>query len=207
MADSPWPTIHAERTALLDDLRGLTPEQWSTPSLCRGWTVEDAFGHIIATARKTPGGFVGSFLKAGFRFQTMVAHDIARETEGGPAQELAAFAPLTTATTAPPGPVDSWLGETLVHAEDIRRPLGIPHTYPTDAVVRVARFYSGSNTLIGSKDRIAGLRLVATDADLALGSGPEVSGPALSLLLAMTGRRAATAELSGPGVETLASRP
>jgi len=39
MAESPWPTIHAERAALADDLAGLSAEQWATPSLCQGWTV------------------------------------------------------------------------------------------------------------------------------------------------------------------------
>ena len=38
------------------------------------------------------------------------------------------------------------------------------------------------------------------------GSGPEVTGPHLSLILAMTGRSAALAELAGPGVDTLKSR-
>jgi hypothetical protein len=67
--------------------------------------------------------------------------------------------------SSPPGPVDSWLGETLAHAEDIRRPLGIAHAYPVGALSRVTSFYRGSNLLIGRKDRIAGLTLRATDTD------------------------------------------
>ena len=39
-----------------------------------------------------------------------------------------------------------------------------------------------------------------------IGSGPEVTGPALSLLMAMTGRAAALDDLSGEGVPTLRSR-
>jgi uncharacterized protein (TIGR03382 family) len=35
--------------------------------------------------------------------------------------------------------------------------------------------------------------------------GPEISGPALALLLAITGRRVALDELDGPGVATLTS--
>ena len=38
------------------------------------------------------------------------------------------------------------------------------------------------------------------------GSGPLVEGPAVALMLATTGRRAALADLHGPGVETLRSR-
>jgi hypothetical protein len=100
----------------------------------------------------------------------------------------------------------SWLGETLVHSEDIRRPLGIRHVYPTDAVASVLDFYKGSNTLIGTKDRIAGLTLKATDTDWTHGSGPLVEGPILSLLIAAAGRAAGCDDLTGEGVELLRSR-
>ena len=70
----------------------------------------------------------------------------------------------------------------------------------------VADFYKGSNLLIGSKNRIAGLTLRATDADWSHGTGPEVSGPIVSLVLAMTGRQAADGDLTGDGVATLRSR-
>jgi Mycothiol maleylpyruvate isomerase N-terminal domain len=54
--------------------------------------------------------------------------------------------------------------------------------------------------------RIAGVELRASDAQWSTGTGPEVSGPALSLVLAMTGRAAALDDLSGDGLETLRSR-
>ena len=70
----------------------------------------------------------------------------------------------------------------------------------------MADFYKGSNLLIGSKRRISGLTLRATDADWTTGTGPEVSGPILSLVMAMTGRKAADDDLTGEGVATLRSR-
>jgi hypothetical protein len=82
-------------------------------------------------------------------------------------------------TTAPPGPVDSWIGE-VVHSADIRRPLGIPYAPPVTTSRQVADFYKGSNLLIGAKTRIADIHLVATDTDWTHGSGPEVRGPLLS---------------------------
>jgi Mycothiol maleylpyruvate isomerase N-terminal domain. len=33
-----WPTVHAERKALADDLRNLGTEEWARPSLCGDWT-------------------------------------------------------------------------------------------------------------------------------------------------------------------------
>jgi hypothetical protein len=84
--------------------------------------------------------------------------------------------------------------------------LGIQHTYPSDWITRAISFYSSSNLLIGGKSRIAGLTLKATDTDWSLGSGPLVEGPAMSLLLATTGRRVALDDLTGPGIDTLRSR-
>jgi len=207
MADSAvWPTIHAERTALAADLDGLTDEQWSTPSLCSGWSVREVLGHMTATAKMTPGRFFTGLLSSGFRFNALSAKNVARETAGTPADTLAAFRGTLTSTTHPPGPLPTWLGETILHAEDIRRPLGIAHDYPIEALTRVADFYKGSNLLLHSKSRIAGLAMKATDANWSTGSGTEVTGPLLSLVLAMTGRKAALEDLSGEGLDTLRGR-
>jgi uncharacterized protein (TIGR03083 family) len=70
-ASSSWPLIHAEREALADDLASLTDEQWATASLCPGWPVRDVLGHVIATAKMTPGAFFTGLAKAGFRFNDM----------------------------------------------------------------------------------------------------------------------------------------
>jgi hypothetical protein len=61
--------------------------------------------------------------------------------------------------------------------------------------------------IIGTKRRIDGLALRATDTSWSHDSGPEVSGPMLPLLLAMAGRKGTLNELSGDGVQTLRQRP
>jgi len=202
----PWTTIHEERRALLQDLEPLTAQQWATPSLCEGWTVQDVLGHMIAAARKTPPKFFAGMIGSGFRFNAMAAKDVARETQGGPAETLARFREVLDRTSSPPGPKTTWVGEVVVHGEDIRRPLGIRHTYPADALTSVADFYKGSNLLIGAKNRVAGLTLQATDADWSTGSGPSVTGPMLSLVMAMVGRKPALDDLSGDGLATLRER-
>jgi uncharacterized protein (TIGR03083 family) len=203
---SPWPLIHGERRALAEDLASLDDAPWATQSLCGDWTVRDVLGHLTATARMTPPRFFMELAGSGFRFNAMNAKNVRRETAGLPAQGLAEFRSLESRTTSPPGPTEAMLGEAIIHSEDIRRPLGIYRDYPTEAVIRVADFFEGSNLLIGSKNRIAGLTLRATDAQWSAGSGPEVSGPVLSLALAMTGRSAALADLSGDGLATLQAR-
>lgn len=200
-----WGIIHAERKALATDLQALTEAQWATPSLCTGWTVRDVLAHMTATARLTPPQFIGKFVLSGFNFASVQAKGIEAEKGRSPAETLANFTSLVNSSNHPPGPNDTWLGEVIVHSEDIRRALGIRHAYPIDAAVQVANFYKNSNLLIGAKTRIAGVKLRATDANWSNGDGPEASGPIVSLVLAMTGRTAALDDLAGDGVATLRS--
>jgi uncharacterized protein (TIGR03083 family) len=206
MATDIWATIHSERRALADDLDSLTPEQWETASLSEGWTVHDVLAHLLVLAGMTPFRFVARLAGAGFNFDRYADQGIAREKRPDPAQTLAAFRAMQERSTAPPGPQQTWVGEHFVHGEDIRRPLGITRSYPMDAVLATLDFYQRSQPVIGGRDRVAGLTLRATDADHSVGSGPEVAGPALDLVLAATGRSSAWASLSGPGLETLKLR-
>ena len=98
------------------------------------------------------------------------------------------------------------LGEVVVHGEDIRRPLGLPDTVADDAANACLQMYTKASFPVGGKKRIGGLRLVTTDTGWSYGAGPEASGPALSLLLAMTGRAAGLDELSGDGAGLLGQR-
>ena len=201
-----WPVIHDERKALAADLKGRTGEEWATTSLCGQWTVRDVLAHMTSAATLTPPAFFAKLAGSGFKFEKVQASGIATHRGSSPADAMTRFEAVLTSVKHPPGPADTWLGEVLVHSEDIRRALGIKHSYPTDAAVRVADFYQGSNLLIGSKRRIEGLTLRATDAEWSHGTGPEVSGPIMSLVMAMTGRQAADDDLTGDGVSTLRAR-
>lgn len=53
---------------------------------------------------------------------------------------------------------------------------------------------------------MAWLRLQATDTDWAVGEGAQVEGPIAALLLLLTGRRVALAQLSGPGADLIRGR-
>lgn len=206
MAADSWDLIHAERAALADDLAGLSEEQWATPSWCSDWSVHQALAHILATTTMTPARFLSRFAAAGFNFTKFNARNVASSTRATPAQTLADFRAHLGDRTSPPGPADTWIGEIVIHGADIRGPLGIPQQTPIPTVRRVADFYQGSNLIVGAKDRIAGLTLQATDTDWVHGTGPEVTGPLLTLVLAMTGRRPALTDLTGDGVEELATR-
>ncbi|MGN6677930.1 MAG: maleylpyruvate isomerase family mycothiol-dependent enzyme [Streptosporangiaceae bacterium] len=202
-----WPVIHSERKALASELGSLQDDQWSTTSLCTDWTVRDVLAHMTATAKMSAPAFFVRLAGSGFNFENVQNKGIAAEKGASPADTLARFGAIVTSTGRPPGPLDTILGETIVHSEDIRRPLGLRHAYPTDALVQTANFFKGSNLIIGTKRRIAGLKLRATDTEWSTGDGPGVTGPMLALLMAMTGRKPAAGELTGDGVETLVSRP
>jgi uncharacterized protein (TIGR03083 family) len=206
MATDSFQVIRRERARLADDIEGLSDEQWESRSLCTDWTVRDVVAHMTATARTTPAAFFAKLLSSGMSFAKMQARDIQVERGSSPADTLARFKAQVGSTSHPPGPSQSWLGETIAHAEDIRHPLGIPHDYPTAALVDLANFYRRSNLLIGGKRRVAGLRLRATDADWSAGSGPEVSGPILALVMATVGRKAYLDELAGEGLASLRRR-
>jgi uncharacterized protein (TIGR03083 family) len=206
MTSNTWQLIHAERGRLIEDLEPLTDEQWRTTSLCPEWNVQQVLGHIVATTTMTPPKFFGKFIASGFQFEKMAAKDVAKQSAGTPAQTLAELTAHILDTHAPPGPVDSWVGEIVVHGADIRRPLGIAYSPPPATTRQAADFYKNSNLLIGAKNRISGVRLVATDIDWSHGAGPEVSGPILSLVQAMTGRAVALADLSGEGVAALGAK-
>ncbi|HXA74761.1 MAG TPA: maleylpyruvate isomerase family mycothiol-dependent enzyme [Acidimicrobiales bacterium] len=203
-----WPVVHDERAALAADLTSasLGEEQWSGPSQCEGWSVRDVLAHMTATASMTPGKFFPKMIASGFSFDKVQDKGIAAERGASGAETLSRFQAVIGSEKKPPGPKDTVLGETIIHADDIRRSLGLQRTYPDDALVEVADFYKGSNLIIGTKRRIDGLALRATDTGWSYGAGPEVSGPMLPLLLAMAGRKGVLNELSGDGVDTLRQR-
>ena len=199
-----WNAIRTERASLVDALAGLPDSAWGQPSLCTGWSVREVVAHLISTAQLTPPAFFGKLIASGFRFQAMSAANIRRVLDGrGDAELVALYRSRVDARTAPPGPATSWLGETIVHGEDIFRALGGYRDHEIGHVTAVADFYAGSNLLIGAKNRVAGVRLQATDADWSHGASPTVAGPAIALVMAMTGRRPALDDLSGDGIAVL----
>ncbi len=206
MAGNQWPLIRAERVALIADLETISDAQWSTQSLCSAWTVRDVLAHMTTTAKMTPGRFFGRFASTGFQFNAMNAKGVKEELRATPADTLAGFKAQLDRTTAPPGPTDAMVAEAVIHGEDIRRPLEIAHSYQPEALTLVGDFVIRGNLLLGGKRRATGLTLVATDADWTRGTGPEVTGPLPSMILALTGRKAGLADLTGDELATLTGR-
>ena len=194
----------AERADLAAFLATLTPQQWDTPSLCVGWSVKDVVAHMISYEELGTMGLIRRFVKG----------RIVRANEVG----VDEFAPLSPRQLieflrdhlTPHGLTAGFGGmialvDGTIHHQDIRRALGQPRTIPADRLGRVLGLVPG-NPRLGAGRRIRGLRLRANDIDWAHGHGPEVTGTGEALLMAMSGRPAALADLAGPGHATLAAR-
>ncbi|MFB7410073.1 maleylpyruvate isomerase family mycothiol-dependent enzyme [Streptomyces sp. NPDC056202] len=197
--------VHAERAALIGDLTRLDDAQWLRPSLCDGWTVHDVLAHLVDNARATRLGFLTDLVRARFDFDRQNTRGVERARGTTPQETLERFRRVASRMSAPPAPLDSRLVEEIVHGEDIRRPLGLSRAYPPRAVDRALRLQARTPVSFGgAKETLSRVRITATDADLTIGTGPEAEGPALSLLLAVTGRTAVLTDLRGPGVAALA---
>ncbi len=201
-----WTLIHAERKALAAALGGLTPAQWEAQSLCTGWTIRVLAAHVLSGAEQTPGRFFRGMTATGFRFDVLMERDARSLAHLSPQQIIDRLGQRTSTTNHPPAPVMAMLGEVVVHGEDIRQPLGLAGSVADDAANACLQMYTKASFPVGGRKRIGGLRLTATDTGWSYGAGPEVSGPAMSLLLAMTGRAAGLDRLTGDGAGTLSER-
>jgi uncharacterized protein (TIGR03083 family) len=205
-ATGTWPLIHAERAALAADLAELTEQRWATQSLCDRFTVREVLAHLTAGASLNTVRWMAGVIRCRFDFDRQVAMRLAEHMGATAADTLARFRRVTTSTTKPPLPVVAMLGETIVHGEDIRRPLGIERDYPVTTLTAVANYYQGSDLPVLAKERVHGLQLTATDGPFTAGAGPRVSGTTLALVMAMAGRAPYCDELDGDGVVTLRER-
>jgi uncharacterized protein (TIGR03083 family) len=96
------------------------------------------------------------------------------------------------------------LFDVIVHSQDIAIPLGRDFSVPVPLVDRGLQRVWEMGWPFRARTRLARFTLRATDTDWRVGDGPEVSGPALALLLLLTGRRdAAAGHLHGPGLTFL----
>jgi uncharacterized protein (TIGR03083 family) len=201
-----WKLIHQERAAMADTLATLSQSQWKEPTLCGGWSVRETAAHIVLGAEQTKAHFMARMAANGFRFNTMMDRDARRLGAQPPDELIARLRARVSTTNGPPAPVMTMLGEIVVHSDDIRRPLGLPSEASPEAILACLEMYKKASFPVGTKKRIEGLRMVATDVDWSHGTGPEVTGPGLPMVMAMTGRAAGLDELGGEGLAALRRR-
>jgi uncharacterized protein (TIGR03083 family) len=204
--DRLWALAHAERAALAKDLASLGAEQWRHDTLCEEWDVEQVVAHLTAAASLNRWRWLRSMLGARFRPDVHNQRQLAERRGSTPAETLDRFRAVITSTTAPSWHTPAYLGEVVVHAQDICEPLGLIRTPSVDALTPVADFFARRNFTVASRTHVADLQLRADDGPFATGTGPLVTGTTLALVMCMAGRVSYLAGLDGPGVPTLQSR-
>jgi uncharacterized protein (TIGR03083 family) len=196
-----WTAIDDQRRALVRLLEDLSEEEWQQPSLCDGWTVRQVAAHLALQNTTWPamprvmlgivrhGGMNGAIHAMACEHAELPVAAITGEIR----DRIGVWRPLPAVTFR------ETVIDYLVHGQDIARPLGRTLPMPGDlAVIATDRVWS-SPRMFHARKKLAGYRLVATDASWAAGQGQEVSGPIGALLLLLTGRPAALPQLSGPG--------
>ncbi|MHA7263796.1 maleylpyruvate isomerase family mycothiol-dependent enzyme [Arthrobacter sp. TMN-37] len=198
-----WPAVHSERQILIRELESLTPEQWAQPSLCPGWDIHDVVAHLVDSAKTTRLGFLRRLIAAKFDFDKDNANGIAKERAATPEATLTEFRRIRQATTTPPATLATRLVEIIVHGEDIRRPLGILRSYPSESICAALHYQLKTGiSMGGGRERAAGFRLQASDSGFEHGSGSAVRGTSLALLMAISGRPVEKETFSGEGAAT-----
>lgn len=204
--DALWALAHAERTALSEDLSTLSAAQWRHDTLCGQWNVEQVVAHLTAAASLNQWQWLCSMFGARFKPDVHNQRRLAEYLGRTPAETLNQFRAVINSTTAPSGHDPAYLGEVLVHAQDIRWPLQLPGTPSIEALTPVADFFARRDFTVASRTLVADLKLRADDGPFATGSGPLVTGSTLALVMSMAGRAPYLDQLDGPGLPLLRSR-
>ena len=201
-----WRATHAARAALAHDVAHLSERQWQTPSLCAEWTLEEVLAHLTAAASLGRMAWLRSMFCAGFRPAVHNDRRLREHRGVTPTQTLERFRAVIGSTTAPSSDTAAYLGEVIVHGQDIRVPAGIDTATDTEALTHVARFFAERDFTVPSRSTASGLRLRASDGPFDHGNGPVVAGPTLALVMAMARRAAFLDQLEGEGLRVLRER-
>ncbi len=217
-----WGAVADDRRLLADLLASLTPEQRTGPTLCAAWSVRDVAGHVLAMATVSKAAALGAYLRAGCNLEAANDALLARATEGLSDEQLVdALRTTADARFTPPGlRAEGVFGELVTHLADVALATGttvdLPAEHLTVTLAYLARRVKGNTRftvtrrgrqpVLDCHDRIAGVRIEATDVAWTSGEGPVVQGPGLVLVAAMAGRPGALDHLTGDGVAVLRAR-
>jgi uncharacterized protein (TIGR03083 family) len=199
--------IAQERRSLADTLSGLDTRQWTSASLCRGWTVHDVAAHVLMPLVTSLPRLLVTMARSGFNFDRADVKLTAAVARRSNDEIVLGIRSKAEHRFTPPGMgLEAPLTDAIVHGQDIRRPLGIHHAFDPEHLQRSLTFVGGKSQGFVPKGLLDGIRFEATDFDWVHGDGAVARGKGEAVLLAMTGRRVALADLEGPGVDTLRGR-
>ncbi|NUO99673.1 MAG: maleylpyruvate isomerase family mycothiol-dependent enzyme [Nonomuraea sp.] len=205
MDEEHWSAVRGLRLRVADLLESLSPAEWDASSLCRGWRVRDVAGHLAIIPTITTWDLLAAAPRAGFdphRINSLIAVRNGSGDTGDLVARIRRHAGDRRTAKVLDG--RDALFDVIVHSQDIALPLGRDFPVPAEHSRRALERVWAMGRPFRARRRLAGLTLTATDTGWTEGSGPEVAGPALALLLLATGRTAAALDgLHGPGTPAL----
>jgi uncharacterized protein (TIGR03083 family) len=192
------------RLEFADGIASLSPEQWDIPSWCTGWRVRDVLGHLVGMRETGLFSMFWQTVRSGLRPDRAVDR-MARSVGSQPVPQLVErLRGAADGTFHVVGvPSELGLGDLLVHSADAFRPAGIIPDPPIADVVVVLETYKKWGRRLVHAAPHRDVSLAATDAEWRQGTGPEVSGKAIDLLLLVANRLQVIDRLDGPGVARL----
>jgi uncharacterized protein (TIGR03083 family) len=205
MDDVYWAAVRTVRLRIADFLETLSPAEWNAESLCPGWRVRDVAGHLALVQTITLGDLIAVAPRSGFNMHRMNTRLAIQHGSVSPDAILAKLRRHAgDRRTALGLDTRNNLFDAIVHSQDMAIPLSRDFAVPPEqSRVGLDRVWA-MGWPFRARRRLAGLTLRATDTDWTVGSGPEVTGPALAILMLLTGRTATVAPaLDGPGVAAL----
>ena len=135
-----WGMVAAERTELADLMDEFSESDWTTPSLCEGWTVRIVAGHLI-------GWFERSLPTMLFKVLQTRSFDRTVDFFAGvdaslPVDKIIAELRANAGNRFKPpfAPPEQALMEVLVHGLDVRWPLRLTTDRPDDRINQVLDF-------------------------------------------------------------------
>ena len=192
------------RHQFADRIVSLDETAWDEASWCSGWQVRDVLAHLVKNAESTPRSLISDLLRGGFRAEHSV-NKAAKRLRGVPVPELAdrlrsaADERLRSGGSSKP----FGMGDVVVHSADAFRPLGVDIDLPSDVTASVLDAYWHRARAVVRAAPHSGHRLVATDLDWSRGSGTEIRGMTIDLVLFVANRRQVLPRLEGPGLGVL----
>jgi uncharacterized protein (TIGR03083 family) len=203
-----WHVAGQARNDFADMVEQLDDGQWATETLCPGWTPHDVLAHLVWHTELTVPSLLVAMVRWRFDFDH-AAGRAAEELAKRPREQLLAElrSRADEKSSIPGAPESGSVTDTAIHTQDVRRALELPGALDAETVRTGLDFLTNHKNAkyLMDPSSITGLRLAATDIGWSSGTGPAVEGNGEALLMSLTGRPT-LAELSGDGVELLATR-
>lgn len=207
--------IAHERRAIAELLESLDDEQWSMPSCCGDWTIEDVAAHLTVVWNYTALDYFGrsirnrsTWFRPRLSLSAINAATVDERKATGRRSLVTELRDHAEDRSTPTGfGAQARLTDVVVHRRDIELSLDIDaRDRPEHARAALDAATSRRFGLFSNRRLLGGLTLRATDIDWRCGTGPEVSGPARPLAHALWGRPQSLGSLDGDGVATLRDR-